>query len=75
MTARRTRNTVIINGLFTRATEWSAGTAIGTVPAGWAPPRREKGIGIDVLSDGTVVADAASAAGALVSCKVVYALS
>lgn len=75
MTLRNVGNIVIINGLFTRATAWGTGVTIGTVPAGWAPPRREKGTGIDVLSDGSVVADAAGAAGALVSCKSVYALS
>ena len=75
VTIRRTRNIVLVNGLFTRDSGWSAGTPIGTVPPGWAPPRREKGNGADVLADGTVVADAAGAANDLVSCKVVYAVS
>ena len=72
MTIRAEGALVIINGLFTRATAWGVGAVIGTVPAGWAPPRREKGNGADVLSDGTVVAEAAGAANALVSCKVAY---
>ena len=72
MTIRAEGALVIVNGLFTRATAWGVGAVIGTVPAGWAPPRREKGDGVDVLSDGTVVADAGGAANALVSCKVAY---
>ena len=72
MTIRAEGALVIINGLFTRATPWGVGETIGTVPSGWAPPRREKGNGADVLAGGTVVADAAGAANALVSCKVAY---
>ena len=72
MTIRAEGALVIINGLFSRGTSWRAGETIGTVPSGWAPPRREKGNGADVLSDGSVVADAAGAANALVSCKVTY---
>ena len=72
MTIRAEGALVIINGLFTRATAWGVGAVIGTVPAGWAPPRREKGNGADVLSDGSVVADVGGAANALVSCKVAY---
>lgn len=72
MTIREAGQLVVINGLFTRATGWSAGTTIGTVPAGWAPLRREAGIGLDVMSSGEVVATAPAAGGALVSGKVVY---
>lgn len=73
MTIRDVGPLVIINGLFTRATPWSAGDTIGTVPAGWAPPRREAGIGIDVLGNGDVIATAPGVGDALVSCKVIYA--
>ena len=63
---------VVVQGLITRTTTWPIGAVIGTVGANLAPVRREKGIGIDAQSDGTILVDAAGAANALVAVKVVY---
>ena len=66
MTLTVAGSTVTVNGLFTRGASWTPGTVIGNVGATLAPPRRWGGVGIDVLSDGSIVTVASGAAGALV---------
>ena len=75
LTIRREGRLVIINGLVVNwASSWSQGAVCGVVAAELRPPRREGGIGADVLANGAIEMNIPGAAWAKVPIKIAYFL-
>ena len=74
LTIRREGRLVIINGLVVNGASWSQGAVCGVVAAELRPPRREGGIGAEVLANGAIEMNSPGAAGAKVPIKIAYFL-
>ena len=74
MTIRREGRLVIINGLVINGAAWSRGAVCAVVEPGLRPPRREGGIGAELLANGAVEMNVPGDAGTKIIIKIAYFL-
>lgn len=70
---QRVGHLVIITGTVTRASAWTAGTIIASLPVGLRPAHREAGSNCEALANGSLIINPAGSSATIL--KIVYAVA